>query len=142
MPISELMVLRLQDKAVPCQEALELIVSPEADYRGTYSIAELKDVLMSEPFTVPTEKDAIKLARYIIEDEQTERLVFDERVTNEVKVVYSIMKNLLGSYMLLSAEETLQIQKDLIRVGSFQLESTTKEGRYHALLQDQSRTKN
>lgn len=127
----------MQDKEISSEEALKYILTSEADYRGSYSIAELKEVLMAEPFTVPNEKDAINLARYIIEDEQTERILFDDRLTNEVRVVYSIMKNLLGGYALLTPQQTVKIQKSLITVSFANLELAAKERQYHALLQDQ-----
>lgn len=112
------MVLRLQDKEINCDDALDVLCTPEAEYRGTYNIIELKDVLVQEPFCVEVEKDAIKLARYLIEDEQTERIIFDERTTNELRVLISIMRNLLGNYVLLSPKMVDDIQRHLVTVTS------------------------
>ena len=62
------------------------------------TIGEIKELLMEEPFSIPVEQEALLVARYMIEDEQTNRVVFDERASAEILVLVSVLNNLLGNY--------------------------------------------
>ena len=57
------------------------------------------------PFSIQNEEDSILLARYLVEENQEDWVIFDENRANSVKIVKSVFKNLIKSYELFSKDE-------------------------------------
>jgi hypothetical protein len=66
------------------------------------SIKELKEVFVGSPFEVTEVDDLTLLCRYLVEDNQEEFIIYDEDRQNDVTVVRSIIKKLIGRYELFS----------------------------------------
>lgn len=58
------------------------------------------------------------VARFVVETQQTERFYFDEYATQEMAVVNSVMRNLIGNYEILTAKEARVIEIRLVEVSS------------------------
>lgn len=48
------------------------------------------------------EENAIMVARYLIEDNEAEKITFDMNITNSISVVKSAMRHLLDNYVVLN----------------------------------------
>ena len=53
-----------------------------------------------EPFSIGQEDDAILLARYLIEDNNEENIIFDIHRSCEDRIILDIIKKLIGKYDL------------------------------------------
>lgn len=50
------------------------------------------------------------LARYLVEDNQEDFLIYDEERFNDVTIVKSVLKKLIGKYQLFEREELINIK--------------------------------
>lgn len=69
------------------------------------TIDEMKELLIEEPFSILIEQKALLVACYMIEDEQTSRVVFNERASAEILVLVSVLNNLLGNHKVSTYQE-------------------------------------
>lgn len=72
--------------------------------------------MSEDPFCITDAKDLTLLCRYLVEDNQEEFLIFDEERHNNVTVVKSIIKKLIGKFELFTENEIKEIRAELEKV--------------------------
>ncbi|CAD8097002.1 unnamed protein product [Paramecium sonneborni] len=73
------------------------------------SILELVEVLQASPFCIQQQKQALLLARYLIEDNTQPYVEFTPLQTGDNCVIKSVFKNIVGKYQLFDIEQQNQI---------------------------------
>ena len=72
------------------------------------------------PFNLRNEKKSLLLARYLIEDNQEEFIIYDGRNSIEKEVILSIFNKIIGgSYSIFSRSEEHENKIQLINVKSY-----------------------
>lgn len=74
------------------------------DAHSVIRIEELKDMLEAEPFLL-NEEDSLKVARYLIEDNDERFVEFSLLAEGLIARTKSILKNLIGKYTLLEVNK-------------------------------------
>lgn len=72
--------------------------------------------LFSEPFCLESEEYAQLLARYLVEDNDQETVELNFNQTNNIAVIKSIFKQVVGEYHLLNPNEEKTINAEVIQV--------------------------
>lgn len=62
---------------------------------------QLVEKLKSEPFNLTNESSALLIARYLVEDNQDDFIMFDVNRSNNVRMVKDVFKKLIGKYELM-----------------------------------------
>ncbi|CAK70531.1 unnamed protein product (macronuclear) [Paramecium tetraurelia] len=79
------------------------------DQKSEISIVELVDILQGAPFCMQQQKQALLLARYLIEDNTQPYVEFTPLQTNDNCVIKSVLKNIIGKYQLFDIQSECQI---------------------------------
>lgn len=53
------------------------------------------------------------MARYTIEDNSEDKIIFDEYRFNDISVIKTVFRNLIGKYEILPAKDELKIHEDV-----------------------------
>lgn len=61
-------------------------------------------------------EDAITVARFLIEDNNEDWVLFDENRTNSVTIIKSVFKNLIKNYSLFGEEESKKLLGEMAHV--------------------------
>jgi len=77
------------------------------------SLADLKNIFSHDPFKVRDENNAILLARFIVEPQDEETIVFDQNRSQDLSIVKNVFKKLVGNYKLLDEDEEREIVEEL-----------------------------
>ncbi|KAM3134916.1 hypothetical protein pb186bvf_012916 [Paramecium bursaria] len=77
----------------------------------TLCIQDLLIIFQTEPFKISNEKERLLLARYLVEDNAEEQVWYDSRLTQNVEMVKTIFRILIGQYDLFEEWE-IQRMKD------------------------------
>lgn len=72
-----------------------------------------------EPFGVKDETNALLIARYLIEPNDEDTLIFDVTRTQEMIIMKSVFRKLVGSYTLISESDAKAINNELVEVTSW-----------------------
>ncbi|CAD8066352.1 unnamed protein product [Paramecium primaurelia] len=73
------------------------------------TIIELVDILQAYPFNIQDNKQALLLARYLIEDNSQQFVDYKPQQQNDVCIIKSVLKNVIGKYILMSEEQQQNI---------------------------------
>ncbi|KAM3133249.1 hypothetical protein pb186bvf_014677 [Paramecium bursaria] len=73
------------------------------------SIYQCKELLSKWPFNLTDRNEVLLISRYLVEDNQDDYVIFDESRNNNVAVVKSIIKKIIGKYTLYQQDEEKQI---------------------------------
>lgn len=65
---------------------------------------ELVEILSASPFNITSNKQAVLLARYLIEDNTQQIVEFTPLECNDTFVIRSVLKNIIGKYYLFNEE--------------------------------------
>jgi len=75
---------------------------------------------------VRDENNAILLARFIVEPQDEETIVFDQNRSQDLSIVKNVFKKLVGNYKLLDEDEEREIVEELGEVKKFLIISKLK----------------
>ena len=70
---------------------------------------ELVEILSAFPFNITSNKQAVLLARYLIEDNTQQTVEFTPLEYNDAFVIRSVLKNIIGKYQLFNEESSKTI---------------------------------
>ncbi|CAD8191037.1 unnamed protein product [Paramecium pentaurelia] len=73
------------------------------------TIIELVDILSAYPFNIQDNKQALLLARYLIEDNSQQFVDYRPQQLNDVCIIKSVLKNVIGKYIIMSEEQQQNI---------------------------------
>ncbi len=73
-------------------------------------------ILSREPFLVKEEDQAILLARYMVEENKESHIEFSFDRTNELEIIKSVFKTIVGKTKNFTEEEILKIREELTEV--------------------------
>ncbi|CAD8180830.1 unnamed protein product [Paramecium pentaurelia] len=79
------------------------------DQKQEITIEELVDKLQVYPFNIQDNKQALLLARYLIEDNSQQFVDFTPFQINNICIIKSVLKNVIGKYTLMNEEKYQQI---------------------------------
>jgi len=79
------------------------------------------NILKNDPFNMSNEDDITLVARYVVEDNEEEYLFYDENAKNDLTVVRSILKKLMGNLPLWDHETIKQMHEDIVDVENLEL---------------------
>ncbi|CAD8114687.1 unnamed protein product [Paramecium sonneborni] len=79
--------------------------------RQETSIQELVEILQAAPFCIQQYKQALLLARYLIEDNTQPYVEFTPLQTNDNCIIKSVLKNVVGKYQLFEIQQQNQIMQ-------------------------------
>lgn len=113
--VSERLSLYLQHQKVAIDE-IYAILSKKSDSNEEISIRDLKELLKEKPFEVQSERDREFLARYMIEDNSEDKIIYDERLSAPVATVKSVFRTVLGAYEILAPEVEREVSARLRRI--------------------------
>ncbi|CAD8184600.1 unnamed protein product [Paramecium pentaurelia] len=82
-------------------------------YDQQIKIHELLDLLLQEPFKIQSYEQRKLIARYLIEDNNEDYVVYDALRSNEIQIVLSVFKQLIGKYELFTKKEIYSIENEL-----------------------------
>lgn len=77
------------------------------------SVRQCYEILADEPIGVTDEEDRLKLARYLIEDLNSNIKFLDWNATSEIPIIRSIFRTLLGNYVVMEPEEEERIKSSI-----------------------------
>ncbi|CAD8147620.1 unnamed protein product [Paramecium pentaurelia] len=83
------------------------------EWKSEISIIELVDILQGAPFCMQQQKQALLLARYLIEDNTQPYVEFTPLQTNDNCVIKSVLKNIIGKYQLFDNEQQNHIMQNI-----------------------------
>ncbi|CAK59118.1 unnamed protein product (macronuclear) [Paramecium tetraurelia] len=79
------------------------------DQKQEITIEELVGILQAYPFNIQDDKQALLLARYLIEDNSQQFVDFTPFQVNNICIIKSVLKNVIGKYTLINEEQYQQI---------------------------------
>ncbi|CAD8088819.1 unnamed protein product [Paramecium sonneborni] len=82
-------------------------------YEQQIKIHELLDFLLQEPFKIQSYEQRKLIARYLVEDNNEDYVVYDALRSNDVSIVLSVFKQLIGKYELFTKREINTIENEL-----------------------------
>ncbi|CAD8082922.1 unnamed protein product [Paramecium sonneborni] len=85
-------------------------------YEKSVKIHELLDMLLQEPFKIQSYEQRKLIARYLVEDNYEDYIVYDALRSNDTSIVLSIFKQLIGKYELFQKEEIFKIENELKQI--------------------------
>ncbi|KAL4483006.1 hypothetical protein ABPG74_019032 [Tetrahymena malaccensis] len=103
----------LKTKKIRFEEIDHYLITPELRKRGRANIMEIVAILQKEPFCINNDDDALSVARYMVEDNSEDKLIFDEARSNDISVIKTVFRNLVGKYEILTPKEELKIHEDV-----------------------------
>ena len=56
------------------------------------------------------------MARYTIEDNSEDKIQFDENRSNDLSVVKTVFRNLIGKYEIFTRDQELKLYEDIAKV--------------------------
>ncbi|CAD8195219.1 unnamed protein product [Paramecium octaurelia] len=83
------------------------------DQKQEITISELVDTLSAYPFNIQDSKQALLLARYLIEDNSQQFVDYRPSQVNDICVIKSVLKNVIGKYTLMNEEQQQQIMQTI-----------------------------
>ncbi|CAD8182257.1 unnamed protein product [Paramecium pentaurelia] len=82
-------------------------------YEQQIKIHQLLDLLLQEPFKIQSYEQRKLIARYLIEDNNQDYIVYDALRSNDIQIVMSVFKQLIGKYELFTKKEINSIENEL-----------------------------
>ncbi|CAD8186198.1 unnamed protein product [Paramecium octaurelia] len=82
-------------------------------YDQQIKIHELLDLLLQEPFKIQSYEQRKLIARYLVEDNNEDYVVYDALKGNDTQIVLSVFKQLVGKYELFTKREINSIENQL-----------------------------
>ena len=113
--ISERLWMKLLFERIPINEALQ-VISQNSDADDEISIVKLKEVLLGQPFAILDQSDAEIAARYLVEDNQDLKVIYDEKLTQPSVIVKSILRKMLNCYDLPTQKEEELMKSSIFKV--------------------------
>jgi hypothetical protein len=105
---------KLSLKRVKLDEAFELVISSEETGVKDVALSTIEYNLRKEPFCMAKKEQARLVARYLVEENTEDRIVFDIKRRSSKLIVKSIFKNLIGHINILPMIEVRQHFEKLI----------------------------
>lgn len=105
--------LRLKAKRLTFAEIDKAIWPNKVVKTNVISLKEMIDVLKNEPFNMANEEEAILTARYLIEDNESEYVFYDENIRSDLIIVKSILKKLIGNLPTWNEAEIMKIHDEI-----------------------------
>ena len=65
-----------------------------------------------------SDDDALFVARYTIEDNSEDKIIFDEYRSNDISVIKTVFRNLIGKFEILSPKDEIKIHEDVADVNN------------------------
>jgi hypothetical protein len=127
----------MQIKRLTFEKVFEFLFL-EGNQDGTINLQILEQNLKKEPFVLKNKDSGRLLARFLIEDNDKDYIIFDKNVVNSLQMVKSIFRNVVGNYKVLTKAEMTKIHKNITSVitahekgiaRSFEI--TTGNGKHH-----------
>ncbi|CAD8121289.1 unnamed protein product [Paramecium sonneborni] len=121
LPKVNYLEVELIGKKLKCQLQMKMIPLSYMDQIFDYgddgsqeiTVEELILILSAEPFMMVEEKERILVARYLIEDNTEDYILFNQLNSNSVSIIKSVLKQLLGKYQLFSKQEKQNLEQQL-----------------------------
>ena len=107
--------MKFQVERLDLEEVYRKIMS-HADNEVEISIENLKEALKSSPFDLSSEKEIELVARYLIEDNDEDKIVYDERTFQSSIVFKSVLRKFLNFYSILSEEDEDTVYRKIQKV--------------------------
>ncbi|CAK82958.1 unnamed protein product (macronuclear) [Paramecium tetraurelia] len=82
-------------------------------YDQQIKIHELLDLLLQDPFKIQSYDQRKLIARYLVEDNNEDYVVYDALKGNDTQIVLSVFKQLIGKYELFTKREINSIENEL-----------------------------
>lgn len=96
---------RLLSQKIGLEELEDFLFDEQNQQTGKVSIEELIYAFECEPFGISGEKNRLLLARYLVEDGEAGQISFSKDAKNDIRIVLSIFRRLLGNYKVPTVEE-------------------------------------
>jgi len=104
--------LKMRARRIPFDEIMKLL--DKAGPRIT--LGDMKTILSHEPFGIKEENSTTLMARYIIEPNEEDYLLYDVNRAQDLPIVKSVFRKLIGSYTLLNEEEENGLSNELAEI--------------------------
>jgi len=108
--------LRLRIKKLTFEEIDRIIWPEKIRKSATITVKEMIDVLKNDPFHLTNEEEIVLSARYLVEDNESEYLLYDENAKNDLHVVRSILKKMIGNLPPFNEAQTQQMHDDISEI--------------------------
>jgi hypothetical protein len=105
----------MQIKRLTFEKVFEFLFL-EGNQDGTINLQILEQNLKKEPFVLKNKDSGRLLARFLIEDNDKDYIIFDKNVVNSLQMVKSIFRNVVGNYKVLTKPEMTKIHKNITSV--------------------------
>jgi len=104
--------LKLRGRKIPFDDIMKLL-----DRAGPrITIGDMKNILSHEPFGIKEENSTTLMARYIIEPSEEDFLLYDANRAQDLPIVKSVFRKLIGPYTLMDEEEENAISNELAEI--------------------------
>ncbi|CAD8126744.1 unnamed protein product [Paramecium sonneborni] len=80
------------------------------------SIENILEFLSKEPFMMNDEKEKLLVARYLVEDNSQDQVLYSLKNSNSISIIKSVLRQLLGKYELFSLTEKTNIEQNLKQI--------------------------
>jgi len=108
--------LRLRLKRLTFEKIDRAIWSDRVRKIQIVTVKDMINVLKNDPFNFSNEDEMILMARYIVEDNEEEYLFYDENAKNDLTVVRSILKKVMGNLPLWDHENIKAMHEDIVNI--------------------------
>ena len=114
-PIAYHTRMNLAIKALSLDDVYKHLVNHTGN-KSYVNIEELAEFLKMEPIEMEDDKQIELIARYLVEDNYDDFVYFDPRLEEEMHIVNSRIRNLIGNYEVLDKEAYVERQEELKEV--------------------------
>ncbi|CAD8079188.1 unnamed protein product [Paramecium primaurelia] len=105
--------LEIKFKLLSKQVSIQDVEMLFEKYEQQIKIHELLDLFLQEPFKIQSYEQRKLNARYLVEDNNQDYIVYDALRSNDNKIVMSVFKQLIGKYELFTKKEINSIENQL-----------------------------
>ncbi|KRX00182.1 hypothetical protein PPERSA_10681 [Pseudocohnilembus persalinus] len=111
--------MRLRSKKLTADNVLDWFVfNKNIRKKEVISIREILYKIKEDPFCIQDSRQALLLARYLVEDNKEDKIIFDEEMAVNLPTVRSRFRYLIGEFKLFSAQEDQYLHKILTQIVS------------------------
>ncbi|KRX05716.1 hypothetical protein PPERSA_09856 [Pseudocohnilembus persalinus] len=107
---------RMRIKNISFEQASRKITPDKIQLKGHGTIYDMVQILQRPPFLISNNQDALLVARYLVEDNQNDFYELNYSKSQNLDVIRSIFKNLIGYYKLYSEDEEFEIWENLSKI--------------------------
>jgi len=108
--------LRLRIKKLTFEEIDRVIWPEKVRKSAIITVKEMIEILRNDPFHLTNEDEILLTARYLVEDNESEYLLYDENAKNDLHIVRSILKKMIGNLPPFDETKTQQMHDDISEI--------------------------